>query len=169
MTKVTFESTPNPATIKFLLHQTVADTAFDAANATEAERSPLAAKIFGFPWTAGVYVGPDFVTVTKHDWVDWNVLATPLAGLIQEHLERGEPVLLDASQMPSNEADENDSPLVRRIKDALNREIRPVVALDGGDVVFDSFENGVLTLQMKGAAQVAPRAPRLLSRASRCA
>lgn len=156
MNKVTFEATPNPATIKFLLNQTVTDTAFDAANAHEAERSPLASKIFGFPWTAGVYVGQDFVTVTKHDWVDWNVLAAPLAGLIQEHLERGEPILLDASQLPSNDADPEDTPLVRRIKDALNREIRPVVALDGGDVVFDRFENGVLTLQMKGACAGCP-------------
>lgn len=153
--KVSFEATPNPATLKFRLHRTVTDTPFDAPNAADAERSPLAAKIFGFPWTAGVHVGCDFITVTKHDWVEWKVLAAPLAGLIQEHLDRGEPVLHE-DQIPSAEGEDNDPPLIRKIKDTLNREIRPVVALDGGDVVYHKLEDGVLFLQMRGACAGCP-------------
>lgn len=152
--KVSFEATPNPATLKFHLYRTVTDEPVDMPTAAEAERSPLAAKIFGFPWTAGVYMGTDFITITKHDWVEWSVLAQPLAGLIQEHIDRGEDFL--HAFKPSNSETDNDSPLVRKIKQALDRDVRPVVALDGGDVVFAKFENGVLALQMRGACAGCP-------------
>lgn len=155
MSQVTFETTPNPATLKFHLHRSVTDTPFECASALEAERSPLAAKIFGFPWTASVFVGTDFVTVTKHDWVDWKVLAEPLAGLIREHLDRGEPVVSEGRPKTSD-IDPNDSEIVRRIKDTLNREIRPVVALDGGDIVFDKYEDNRLHLHMRGACAGCP-------------
>lgn len=154
--KVTFEPTPNPATLKFHLHRAVTDAPFECATAADTDRSPLAAKIFGFPWTASVFIGRDFVTVTKHDWVDWNVLANPLAGLIQEHLERGEPVVVEVSTKGNNDASESDSPMVRQIKDILNREIRPVVALDGGDIVFNRYEDNVVYLHMKGACAGCP-------------
>jgi Fe-S cluster biogenesis protein NfuA len=151
---VTFESTPNPATLKFLLHQAVVNEGFDCATAQEAERSPLAAKIFGFPWTQAVYVGPDFVTVTKQDWVDWEILASPLANLIQEHLQAGEPVELDLNH--NLDDSENDTEIVKKIKGVLAREIRPVVALDGGDIVFHKFENGILSIHMRGACAGCP-------------
>lgn len=153
-TKVTFEVTPNPATMKFHLHQEVTNTGFDCSSAQEAERSPLAAKIFGFPWTSAVYVGTNFITVTKQDWVDWEFLAQPLSGLIQEHLDRNEPVVVEIIE--SEEDDANDSPMVRNIKSVLNREIRPVVALDGGDIVFYKYENNILYIRMKGACSGCP-------------
>ncbi|UOF01731.1 NifU family protein [Bdellovibrio reynosensis] len=152
--QVTFEPTPNPATMKFHLHRQVTAEGFDCANSQEAERSPLAAKIFGFPWTSSVYVGPDFITVTKQDWVDWELLANPLTGLIQEHLDRDEPVVVEFIEMA--EDDENDSPMVRNIKSVLNREIRPVVALDGGDIVFHKYQDQVLYVHMKGACSGCP-------------
>ncbi|MFP5519800.1 MAG: NifU family protein [Bdellovibrionia bacterium] len=151
--KVSFEATPNPATLKFLLQQKVTDEGFECATPAEAERSPLAAKIFGFPWTASVFVGTDFITVTKQDWVDWEVLAQPLANLIQEHMQNNEPVVVTVL---ANEEDENDSPLVKEIKKVLNREIRPVVAMDGGDIVFHKFEAGKLYIHMKGACAGCP-------------
>lgn len=153
-TKVTFEVTPNPATMKFHLHQEVTSTGFDCPSAQEAERSPLAAKIFGFPWTSAVYVGTNFITVTKQDWVDWELLAQPLSGLIQEHLDRNEPVVVEVIQIEEDDA--NDSPMVRNIKSVLNREIRPVVALDGGDIVFYKYENNILYIRMKGACSGCP-------------
>lgn len=153
-TKVTFEATPNPATMKFLLPLQVADEGFDCATAQEAERSPLASKIFGFPWTSGVYVGQNFITVTKQDWVDWDILATPLSGLIQEHLDGNEPVVLDLTH--SIEDDANDTAIVREIKKVLNNEIRPVVALDGGDIVFHKYEDNILYIHMRGACAGCP-------------
>lgn len=153
---VTFEPTPNPATMKFLLHRQVTPEGFDCPTAQDAERSPLASKIFGFPWTSAVYVGPDFITVTKQDWVEWDFLAQPLSGLIQEHLDRNEPIVVELVTTP--EEDPNDSPMVRNIKSVLNREIRPVVALDGGDIVFSKYENNILYIHMKGACSGCPSA-----------
>lgn len=157
MNKVSFEPTPNPATLKFQLHRMVTEEPLDFSNAMDAERSPLAAKIFGFPWTAGVSIGRDFIAVSKHDWVDWSVLAQPLAGLIQEHLNRGEEIVsaLRASSAVGS-ISPDDSEMVRAIKVALDRDIRPVVALDGGDVVFAKYEDQILSLHMRGACAGCP-------------
>lgn len=152
--KVTFETTPNPSTLKFLLQRQVTDSAFDCPNPQEAERSPLAAKIFGFPWTSSVFVGSDFITVTKQDWVEWDILAEPLAGMIQEHLDKGEPVVVELQAVDEDSA--NDTPLIKNIKNLLNTEIRPVVALDGGDILFNKFEDHVLYIHMRGACAGCP-------------
>lgn len=154
--QVSFENTPNPATLKFNLSVRVVDTPLDFPNAQEAQSSPLASKLFGFPWTNAVFIGPDFVTVTKQDWVDWDVLAEPLAGLIRGHLERGEPVYVDLPSHENNEDNENDSPIVKQIKRILNAEIRPVVAMDGGDIVFADYKEGILSIHMKGACSGCP-------------
>lgn len=156
MNQVTPESTPNPATFKFNLGKSVNSDPFECATPAQAERSPLASKIFGFPWTASVYVGTDFITVTKHDWVDWSVLAHPLAGLIQEHMDKGEPIVVDLAVLGSNDSSADDTPIVRQIKEILNREIRPAVALDGGDITFDRYENNIVYLHMKGACAGCP-------------
>src|SRR5262245_33732818 len=128
LSKVSFEPTPNPTTMKFTLPVQITNMGFECATAQETERSPLAAKIFGFPWTQSVFVGPDYLTITKQDWVDWNVLAEPLAGLIQEHLEKGEPVVVEVSSTNDEEDAADDTPLIKEIKGVLNREIRPIVA-----------------------------------------
>ncbi len=154
--KVSYESTPNPATLKFNLPFEVTVVGFECATAQETERSPLASKIFGFPWTQSVFVGPQYLTVTKQDWVDWKVLAEPLSGLIQEHLDRGEPVVVEVADHINDESDENDTPLIKEIKALLNKEIRPVVALDGGDISFVKFENEIVYLKMKGACAGCP-------------
>lgn len=154
--KVSYELTPNPATMKFLLYQEVTTEPFECTNVEEAERSPLAMKIFGFPWTHAVYIGPDFISVTKQDWVEWNVLAGPLANLIQEHRDRNEGFLVELDQKSTNETSELDLPVVKKIKDIINREIRPVVALDGGDIVFNRYEDGIVYIHMRGACSGCP-------------
>lgn len=150
---VFYEATPNPQSLKFTVTAPIAQESVNFTSLQESSRSPLAKKIFGFPWAAGVYIGPNFVTVTKQEWVDWEVLAEPLAGLIKEHLERGELVLLN----PIIEADDtNDSPTVRLIKQILREEIRPAVAMDGGDIVFEKYEGGRVYLHMQGACAGCP-------------
>lgn len=152
--KVTFETTPNPATMKFNFGQKISEQNLDFPNVESTEKSPLAAKIFGFPWTAAVYLGEDFITVTKQDWVDWEILASPLAGLLGEHIESGQPVLVNLEASLDENA--NDSDIVKKIKKVLASEIRPIVALDGGDIVFSSFENGILQIRMQGACSGCP-------------
>jgi Fe-S cluster biogenesis protein NfuA len=153
---VSYEPTPNPATLKFNLSERIIQSPHDFPSAQAAHNSPLAMKLFGFPWTSAVFIGPEFVTVTKQDWVDWEVLAEPLAGLIREHLESGEAVLSEAPPAGISDINENDSPIVKQIKQILNAEIRPVVAMDGGDIVFSNYQDGILSLHMKGSCAGCP-------------
>lgn len=151
---VTFETTPNPATMKFIFPQQISDQSVDFPSVETSERSPLAAKIFGFPWVSAVFLGENFVSITKQDWVEWSVLAKPLSGLLAEHVSSGQPVLLNL--VAANNENENDSPIVKQIKRLLETEIKPVVALDGGDIAFVSYENQVLSLKMMGACSGCP-------------
>ena len=152
--KVTFETTPNPSTLKFNFGQKITDQSADFPNVEASERSPLAAKIFGFPWTSSVFLGEDFVTITKQDWVEWDILAAPLAGLLGEHIESGQPVMIEL--VASLDESENDSEIVKQIKRLLQTEIKPVVALDGGDIVFSKYENNNLYIHMRGACAGCP-------------
>lgn len=151
---VNFESTPNPATMKFVFSENITDQTADFPNVESTDRSPLAAKIFGFPWVSAVFLGENFVTITKQDWVQWNVLAKPLSGLLAEHVTSGQPVLLNL--VAANNESENDSVIVKQIKRLLESEIKPVVALDGGDIAFVSYENNILSLKMMGACSGCP-------------
>lgn len=167
---VFYEATPNPQSMKFVVTERLAPESMNFTNATEAMRSPLALKIFGFPWAAGVFIGPNFITITKQEWVDWDILADPLTDLIKEHLESGEPVLAVRSEegststggsststsATSTDEDPSDSPTVRLIKQILRDEIRPAVAMDGGDITFDRFEEGRVYLAMHGACSGCP-------------
>lgn len=150
---VYYEATPNPQSMKFVVTSIIAHESMNFPSEAESARSPLARKLFGFPWAAGVFIGPNFVTVTKQDWVDWDVLAEPLSGLIKEHIERGEPVLLESQKADD---DPNDSEIVRHIKQILREEIRPAVAMDGGDIVFHKYEDGRVYLHMQGACAGCP-------------
>ena len=153
---VYYEATPNPQTMKFYTTSSIASDSVNFTTAAEAvSRSPLATKIFGFPWAAGVFIGPTFVTVTKQEWVDWDVLAEPLSGLIQEHLQSRQPVLLEGVVAESDD-NENDSPIIKQIKKILREEIRPAVAMDGGDITFGKFEEGRVYLHMQGSCSGCP-------------
>lgn len=151
---VTPESTPNPQTYMFKINQNIADQNIQFNEAAEAAKSPLATKLFGFPWTEAVYIGEDFVSLTKQEWVDWAILTEPLCGLIKEHIEKKEPVLL--GNTAEDDIDENDSEEVKLIKQVINKEIRPQVALDGGDIVFHKYENNIVYIYMQGACSGCP-------------
>lgn len=152
--KVTFEPTPNPSTMKFNFGQRISDQSYDFPDVASTERSPLAAKIFGFPWTSSVFLGEDFVTITKQDWVEWDILATPLAGLLGEHVDSGQPILVQLEA--SLDESENDTDMVKQIKRLLQNEIKPVVAMDGGDIIFAKYEENVLYLKMLGSCAGCP-------------
>lgn len=155
---VTFESTPNPAALKFVFSEPIAQESGEFNDAQSTDRSPLAAKIFGFPWVSQVFIGPQVVTITKQDWVDWKVLANPLSGLLAEHINSGSAVFLEIPN-DADEADqihESDSEIVKQIKRVLATEIKPVVQLDGGDISFVKFENENLYVQLKGACSTCP-------------
>lgn len=155
--EVSYETTPNPDSLKFNLGHTFNENPFECANTKESENSPLATKIFGFPWATSVYIGTDFITVKKQDWVSWEVLAEPLAGLIADHLDNGEPVVVDPTTTSQNESQHLDE-LSTKMKWVIENEIRPALASDGGDIVFVKFENGTLSVALKGACSGCPSA-----------
>lgn len=152
--QVYYEATPNPQTLKFVPTIPLGTESLNITNQAEAARSPLAQKILGFPWAAGVFIGPNFISVTKQEWVDWEIIAEPLSELIKEHLVNGEAVLI-AGPKPI-EDDASDSPVIKTIKQILRDEIRPAVAMDGGDITFDRYEDGRVYLQMQGSCSGCP-------------
>lgn len=152
------ESTPNPATLKFLPGQAVlqAGTA-DFPSLEAAETSPLAKRLFGVEGVVGVFFGPDFVTVTKDDAQDWTYIKPAILGAIMEHYQSGAPVMDDESGTVGHaEHDGPDAGLVKQIKELLDTRVRPAVAQDGGDITFHGFDRGIVYLHMQGACAGCP-------------
>jgi len=152
------ESTPNPATLKFLPGQTVlgAGTA-DFPTADSAGSSPLASRVYAVDGVAGVFLGHDFVTVTKDATKEWDHIKPSILGAIMEHFQSGEPVIDEGGAGPAHaEHDGPDAEIVGQIKELLDTRVRPAVAQDGGDITFHGFERGVVYLHMQGACAGCP-------------
>ena len=152
------EETPNPATLKFLPGQTVLDTG--TANFSEKdniENSPLAKKLFGVEGVVGVFLGSDFITITKREDFLWEHIKPALLGTIMDFLQSGEEILNEDSSDSLHEIhDGPDSEIVKKITDLLDTRVRPAVAQDGGDITFQSFQEGVVYLHMQGACAGCP-------------
>ncbi len=151
------EETPNPATLKFLPGREVAgSTTADFPEPESAGRSPLAERLFAIDGITGVFLGADFVTVTKAEDKEWYLLKPAVLGVIMEHFTAGRPVLLSDAAEPAENVSEEDSEVVAQIKELLDTRVRPAVAQDGGDIVFQGFEDGVVFLHMQGACSGCP-------------
>jgi Fe-S cluster biogenesis protein NfuA len=151
------EGTPNPATLKFLPGREVmgAGTA-DFAEATLAGRSPLAAAIFNLPGVARVFLGGDFITVTKTEATAWQALKPQVLGAIMEHFVAGRPVIDGADAEADEDVSPEDAEIVAQIKELLDTRVRPAVAGDGGDIVFRGYRDGIVKLHMQGACSGCP-------------
>jgi Fe-S cluster biogenesis protein NfuA len=150
------ESTPNPATLKFLPGEEVLEVGTaDFPSAETAGKSPLATRIFAVGGVAGVFMGLDFITVTKTDAVDWQHIKPAILGAIMEHYQSGAAVM-EGIQVAHTEHDGPDGDVVKQIKELLDTRVRPAVAQDGGDITFHGFDRGVVYLNMKGACAGCP-------------
>src|SRR5215813_12017468 len=153
------EQTPNPATLKFLPGCRVMTSG--TANFTSEEAaniSPLAERIFSLPEVAGVFLGADFVTVTKTEEGDWYRLKPAILAVIMEHFTASRPVLVVGPVVgaPAGTTDEEEDEVVAQIKELLETRVRPAVAQDGGDIIFHDFEDGVVYLHMQGSCSGCP-------------
>jgi Fe-S cluster biogenesis protein NfuA len=154
------EQTPNPATLKFLPGRIV--MASGTANFTDAEvaarMSPLAERLFALPQVTGVFLGADFITVTKDAESDWYQLKPAILAVIMEHFTAGRPVVLvgaaDSVVVEARQEDEDE--VVSQIKELLETRVRPAVAQDGGDIIFHDYEDGVVYLHMQGSCSGCP-------------
>jgi Fe-S cluster biogenesis protein NfuA len=150
------EETPNPATLKFLPGRVVmaSGTAdFDTAGATE--RSPLAERLFTIDGVARVFLGSDFITVTKLEAGDWSILKPQILGAVMEHFTAERPVYLGGGE-ESDAAQGEDDEIVAQIKELLDTRVRPAVAQDGGDIIFHSYDEGIVYLHMQGSCSGCP-------------
>jgi Fe-S cluster biogenesis protein NfuA len=153
------EATPNPATLKFLPGRPVgAGNPLDFRSGEEAANAPLAQRLFAIKGVSGVFLGGDFITVTKSAG-EWQHLKPAILGVIMEHYLSGAPVVIEAHrERPSvaEEFSESDQEIVRTIKELLDTRVRPAVAQDGGDITFHGYREGVVFLNMKGACSGCP-------------
>jgi Fe-S cluster biogenesis protein NfuA len=151
------EQTPNPATLKFLPGRAVmAKGVAEFTDPIEAERlSPLARRVFSVDGIAGVYLGSDFVSVTKNDGQEWHELKPAVLGAIMEHFMSGEPVAAPEAAI-EGDSGEGDDETVKKIKELIETRVRPAVANDGGDIVFHGFDHGIVYLHMRGACSGCP-------------
>jgi len=151
------EATPNPATLKFLPGRGVLESGTaHFVSAADAARSPLAESLFAVAGVTGVFLGADFITVTKADDRDWSTLKPALLGVIMEHFTAGKPVLLAEGAAADEDFDDADAEIVDQIKELLDTRVRPAVAQDGGDIVFRGFDKGIVFLHMQGSCSGCP-------------
>jgi len=149
------EATPNPATLKFLPGRDVmGDGTANFPDVASAGRSPLAQRLFEIEGVGGVFLGSDFVTVTKTNG-EWQHLKPAILGAIMEHFVNNRPVI-EAGAPAAAASDEADSEIVATIKELLDTRVRPAVAQDGGDIIFHGYEDGVVFLHMQGSCSGCP-------------
>ena len=154
------ETTPNPATLKFLPGRTVLATGtLEMRDKAEAVKSPLAERLFDVANVSGVFLGSDFITVTKSDG-EWPQLKPAILGVIMEHFMSGAPVVVEGESGETNEAGEffeaGDADTVATIKELIETRVRPAVANDGGDITFRGYKDGIVYLAMKGSCSGCP-------------
>ena len=157
------EQTPNPLTLKFLPGRVVMKegTVF-FRNESECTNSPLAKILFSIEGVASVFFGSDFVTITKKESFDWKIFKPMILGAIADHYDSGEEILIKnqsnskTGDSKSPELKEEENEIVKQIKELIDTRVRPAVAMDGGDIVFQSYKDGIVYLHMQGACSGCP-------------
>ena len=151
------EATPNPQTLKFIPGQPVmkAGVAEFASVGEAKKKSPLAEELFSIDGVKGVFFGSDFISITKSDETEWSDVKTYVLGILFEHFSMQKPVLIENANdddLPVGEETET----TLKIREILDTRVRPAVAKDGGDIVFHSFDKGIVYLKMRGACSGCP-------------
>ena len=156
------EETPNPATLKFIPGvEVMGSGTANFPTAEMAARSPLASSLHAVEGVSGVFFGPDFISVSKEEERDWVVLKPAVLGAIMEHFTAARPLFTDGGpaddDAPGTDGEDGeDDEIVVQIKELLDTRVRPAVAMDGGDIIFHGFKEGVLYLHMQGACAGCP-------------
>ncbi|HEY7799984.1 MAG TPA: NifU family protein [Hyphomonadaceae bacterium] len=160
------QPTPNPATLKFLPGRDVSPgTSYEFVSLEEAAASPLAAALFGVNGVRTVFLGSDFVSITKSEEADWAHLKPQALAAIMDHFVSGAPVIVDTTSQRAEEDEEDDvsyegetAEIVAEIKELIATRVRPAVANDGGDIIFKRFDadTGIVHLTMRGACSGCP-------------
>ena len=152
------EPTPNPNVLKFLPGRDVApEGVLEYRSIDDATASPLAEALFELEGVEGVFFGADYVSVTRAaEGLDWSQMKAPILAVIMDHFVSGASLTRGVEAVVDDGVE--DSEIVAEIKQLLDSRVRPAVAQDGGDILFDAFdeETGVLSLRMRGACSGCP-------------
>ena len=153
--EIAAEMTPNPNTLKFNINRTLAESgSINFTDPEKAKGTPLAEKLFEIQNVIGIMVGRDFVTVTKSPSANWQPLVEPITKSLKSLLESGQALF--GSVTPPADAPAGGSDVETKIRQILDQEIRPAVAMDGGDITFHGFKDGVVTLHLQGSCSSCP-------------
>ncbi len=148
--------TPNPLTLKFLPGQVVMEegTAF-MEKGDDVSHCPLASHLLGIEQVQAVFLGMDFISVTKNSDVSWNSLRPFILAILMDHFLTNQPLFTETVTLST---EKQETPLEQEIRELLEKRVRPAVARDGGDIVFDHFEDGVVYVSLRGACSGCPSA-----------
>ena len=150
------EETPNPNTLKFIPGvQVLEEGTVEFKDSVSARSSNLGSLIFSIIGIERVFLATEFVSVTKNNENNWEILKPLILTAIMDHYASGKEVI-EKNQKNTDESTDEDTEVVKQIKELIDQRVRPAVAMDGGDISFCSFEDGVVTLQMKGACAGCP-------------
>lgn len=151
------EITPNPASLKFVVQrQLVPMGSLDFPTQEEAKEAPIAYKLFDFKFVERVFLGKNFITITKGDEFKWEEIIPVVKSHLKSYFESGEELLTGELAESLQAEVEDDDELVKKIKALLESHVRPAVAMDGGDIIYDSFEDGILKLRLQGSCSGCP-------------
>lgn len=151
--QISAEVTPNPNTLKFVVNRNLLEHgSVDFPDKEKAKESPVASQLFELDSVNGVFIGTNFITVTKSPEADWNQMVGPVADKIRTVLNSTSSVVAKAEVSSK----ESEGPIEQKIREILDREIRPAVAMDGGDITFLSYREGVVTLHLQGSCSSCP-------------
>ena len=155
LVKIHTEGTPNPNALKFVLNKTIIEKgSSNFPNKEKAKGSPLALKLFEINASVEeVFFGKDFITLTKTQSAAWESIYDKAIETITKYIESGEPIVLKAEEKTQVSG---LSDIEEKILEILDSQIRPAVASDGGDVIFDSYEDGILKLHLQGSCSSCP-------------
>ncbi len=154
------EMTPNPETMKFVVNKLLyPGKSADFPDEASAKPSPLATELFSFPFIRGVFIASNFVTLTKTSETDWDDVAPTVKAFLKEYLGEGHPIIDEeelAAMVVNNLSEEEETDLVKRIKELLENYVKPAVEMDGGAIQFKQYEQGKLTLMLQGSCSGCP-------------
>jgi Fe-S cluster biogenesis protein NfuA len=153
------ETTPNPATLKFIPDGQIVlekGTAEFKNQKQAVTTSPLALQLFEIAGVEAIFFGSDFVTITKKETADWAKIKPEVLATIMDFYVSGKPIMFEKTASNQTQINDEDSEIVKQIKELIEIKVRPAVAMDGGDIIFHSFENGIVKLQLKGSCSGCP-------------
>lgn len=154
------EMTPNPETMKFVANKLLyPGKSIDFDHEEAASPSPLAKELFGFPFVKGVFIASNFITLTKTVETDWNDVIPSIREFLKDYLEEGKAIINEDEivvMKETNVIDSDDTDIVKKIKELLENYVKPAVEMDGGAISFKSYQNGTVSLVLKGSCSGCP-------------